>query len=528
MKLVSKNQVATAQEMREIDQKTIEEFSIPGERLMEAAGKGAFEFIMKLWPECRSAVVFCGKGNNGGDGLVIARYLLQKRRKVLVLLLAKKQELKGDARRNLLRFLQIRGKVLEIENQEQLNHTPIPPDTDLIVDAIFGTGLEKEVSGLPAKAIELINNFRQSGKCKVLAVDIPSGINATNGKVMGTAVRADATATFGLAKLGHYCFPGAAHTGRLKVIDIGFPPSLTAQIKTKAMNAEEASAMLKPRRPDAHKGNNGHTLIFAGSPGKTGAAVMAGESALRAGAGLVTLGVPASLHDIFEIKTLEVMTEPVPDKKTRSFGQSSISQALKLMQGKKAIAIGPGIGTRKGVTEFCRKIVLAAKTPVVIDADGLNALAGQIQVLKKVRAPLILTPHPGEMARLCGLDISEIQGDRVAVAKKYAREWKVIIVLKGAATVVASPSGEAFINLSGNPAMASAGMGDILTGIIAGLLSQSYEPFKAAALGAFIHGKAGDLAAEEMGGVGIIASDLLKKIPAVQRLLQNQALGKYE
>jgi len=528
MKFFGKNQVATAKEMREIDQKTIQEFGIPGERLMESAARGAFQYLMEAMPGLVSALVFCGKGNNGGDGLVIARCLLNQKIKVIVYLLARQKELKGDAKLNLDRFLKLGGKVIEISSAEQLTQELIPADTDLIVDAIFGTGLEADVTGIPQKAIELVNNSRRLARASVLAVDIPSGINASNGQVMGSAVFADITATFGLAKIGLYCYPGASHTGKLKIVDIGLPDSLTEQVKTKALTAPEASSMLKPRRPDSHKGDNGHTLIFAGSPGRTGAAVMAGESALRAGAGLVTLAVPASLHDIFEIKTLELMTEPVPDAQTRSFDQSSVEQALKLMQGKDVIAIGPGIGTQKGIDEFFQKIVLTATAPLVIDADGLNALARQMEILPKVQAPVILTPHPGEMARLCGLDISEIQRDRVAVAKRYAQEWNVIVVLKGAATVIAASSGEAFINLSGNPGMASAGMGDALTGIIAGLLSQGYEPLEAAALGAYLHGKAGDLAREEMGGIGIIASDLIRKIPAAQRALRVELLGKQE
>jgi len=528
MKFQFGSKAASAREMREIDLRAIQQFGIPGEILMESAGRGAFEYIMESMPDLSSAVIFCGKGNNGGDGLVIARHLKDHAVDALVILLAKMKDLKGDAKTNLDRFLKIGGQLIEVPGEEELERELIPRGAELIVDAIFGTGLESEVRGLPRRAIELINDFSGQTGTFVLAVDVPSGINASNGQLMGAAVIADATATFGLPKIGHYCYPGASHTGEIRVIDIGIPESLAEQVKTWTIDPAGALRMIKPRPPESHKGDNGHTLILAGSPGKTGAAVMAGESALRAGAGLVTLGVPASLHDIFEIKTMEVMTEPVPDAETRSFDERSVPRALELLAGKDVIAIGPGIGRGKGVDEFFKKILLAATVPVVIDADGLNSLAGQMDLLKKVRAPVILTPHPGEMSRLAGMEVSEIQRDRVAAARSFAREWKVILVLKGARTVAAGPEGEAFINLSGNPGMASAGMGDALTGIIAGLLSQGYEPLPAAALGAFIHGKAGDLAYAEAGGIGIIATDLIKKIPAARKSILDQALGKKE
>jgi NAD(P)H-hydrate epimerase len=528
MKFFAKNNVATANEMREIDRRTIEELGIAGDLLMESAGKGAFEYIMEAMPGLAKAVVFCGKGNNGGDGFVIARHLLNSSVEVIVYLLGRQKDLKGDAKTNLDRFLKLKGEVIEIASEDQLDEELIPADAELIVDAIFGTGLESEVSGVPQKAIELINDFADQSGANIFAVDIPSGVNASNGQIMGAAVFADATATFGLAKVGHYAYPGANHAGELRILDIGIPDSLADRIKTKAVTAIQAFALLKPRSPDSHKGDNGHALIFAGSPGKTGAAVMAGESALRAGAGLVTLAVPASLNDIFEIKTTEVMTEPIPDAKTRSFDEKSVEAGLAAMQDKDVIAIGPGMGLHNGVDEFFKKIVLASTVPIVIDADGLNSLATQIDILKKAQAPVILTPHPGEMSRLSGLDASEIQWDRVGTAKRFAQEWNVILVLKGAHTVIASPSGEAFINLTGNSGMASAGMGDALTGIITGLLSQGYEPFNAAALGAYIHGKAGDLALKEMGGIGIIATDLIRKIPAVQQSIREEVFGTEE
>jgi len=522
------NKIASAEEMRELDRRTIEEFGIPGEVLMELAGQGVFRYLEERYPFLEDAVIFCGKGNNGGDGLVVGRYLLNRRVFATAVLLGKKDELKGDARLNLERFLKLNGEVIEIESEEQLQGLePRLTETSLIIDAIFGTGLNSEVQGLARKAIEFINLMIEEYGIPALAVDLPSGINASTGEILGDAVQAEATVTFGLAKIGHYCFPGTEYVGELEVVDIGIPADFSKAIKTLVVDQKLAFSILQPRQPDSHKGDNGHTVIFAGSPGKTGAAAMASESALRAGAGLVTLAVPASLNDIFEVKVTEVMTEPIPDD-SRKFGKISIPAAKEFIRAKDVIALGPGIGQGKEVDQFVKEILLSATAPLVVDADGLNSLANQMELLKKIQAPLILTPHPGEMSRLSGLKTPEIQNDRVGVARKFAREWQAIVVLKGARTVIASPFGEVYLNLSGNPGMASAGMGDVLFGIIAGLLSQKYEPVDAAVLGVYLHGKAGDLALKELGGIGIIASDLIKKIPAAGKWLFDQYFGKEE
>ncbi len=523
-----KNKVVSAEEMRELDRRAIEEFGIPGEVLMESAGKGAFEFIESKFPLLEDTVIFCGKGNNGGDGFVIARYLLNRRVFPTVALLGRKEALTGDAKLNLDRYLKLTGELIEVENEDQLrNLKQRLTETDLIIDAIFGTGLDSEIKGLPRAAVEFINEITGEYAIPVLALDLPSGVNASTGEIMGVAVRAEATVTFGLAKIGHYCFPGAGLTGELEVIDIGIPAALSKNIKTFVTDQDLAFPLLLPRAPDSHKGDHGHTVIFAGSPGKTGAAAMASESALRSGAGLVTLAVPASLNDIFEVKLTEVMTEPIPDQ-DRKFGKVSIPAALEFIRGKNAIALGPGIGQGKEIDQFVKEILVSATAPVVVDADGLNSLANQMDILKKIQAPLILTPHPGEMSRLCGLPVPEIQKDRVGVARKFAKDWQAIVVLKGANTVIAGPFGEVFINHSGNAGMASAGMGDVLTGIIAGLLSQEYDPVDAAILGVYLHGKAGDLAGQESVAIGIIATDLIGKIRPARRWILDQHFGTEE
>jgi len=529
MDIFWKNQLVDANQMREMDRRTIEEFGMPGEVLMELAGKGVIQYLEQNFPFIEDALVFCGKGNNGGDGFVVSRYLLNRGVEVTAFLLGKKTELKGDAKLNLERFIKLGGEVIEVEKEEQLDRAAIYLEgTELIIDAIFGTGLDSEVKGLTREVIELINEFGLDYIIPVVSVDLPSGVNASNGQVMGEAVMANATITFGRAKIGHYVYPGADYVGNLKIVDIGIPSRFTEGVNTWLVDEELAYSMFKPRKPDSHKGENGHCLIWAGSVGKTGAAVLAGESALRVGAGLVTLGVPESLNEIFEMKTTEVMTEPIPDDSKQGFNELSIPKAKNLMKEKDVIAIGPGIGQGAGIDEFVREILLSSEAPIVIDADGLNSLAGQIGVLKKAKAPIILTPHPGEMSRLCKMSVAEIQKDRVGVARKFAKEWNVVLVLKGARTVIAGPKGDVFINLSGNEGMASGGMGDVLTGIIAGLLSQKYEPLKAGVLGTYIHGLAGDLAYEEMGGIGIVAGDLISRIPKVRKWLYKKLFGMEE
>ncbi len=512
------DKIVTAEMMRDLDRRAIEDHGIPGAVLMENAGQGAFELIReKFWPLNRISI-FCGRGNNGGDGFVIARHILNAGVMPDVYLLAKKQDVKGHARVNLdiLEKMHLDVKeVLDKKSLETVRNRVL--HSDLIVDAIFGTGLNAEVKGFFRQAIEYINEIAKADEhVPVFAVDIPSGMNADTGQVMGASVSADVTATFGLAKVGQLCYPGASLVGDLNVINISIPAYLYDEVPFYAVTIDGAAELLKTRTEDCHKGQNGHLLILAGSPGKTGAAAMTGQSALRAGAGLVTLAVPEGLHVIFQEKALELMTAAIPDMQGHQFGKASVKHAIELMQDKAAIALGPGIGQGEEVNSFVREIIAKTRTNMVIDADALNAVAQDMDMLKKCQEKLILTPHPGEMARLLKKSTTEIQADRLKAALELAESQGVIVVLKGAHSITATPAGQAYINLSGNPGMASAGMGDVLTGIIAGLLSQGYEPTDAAVLGVFIHGLAGDLAASELGETGIIAGDLISRIPSAQ------------
>jgi NAD(P)H-hydrate epimerase len=391
----------------------------------------------------------------------------------------------------------------------------------IIVDALFGTGLNTDISGVYLEAVELMN---ASGR-PVIAVDIPSGIHGTSGLVLGDAVRAYMTVTFAFAKLGHVLYPGAEHTGRLVVADIGIPPELMETASGyDFLNSDMMRPMLHRRDRLAHKGHFGHSLIIAGSTGKTGAAALSANSAVRAGSGLVTLAVAESLHTILEIKTTEVMTVPLSDSGSGYLTGSAFPAIEKLLAGKDSLAIGPGLDRHPGTYALVQMLVESVNLPMLIDADGLNALAEDISVLKRKKSKqLILTPHPGEMSRLLGTSVSDIESLRISVAQEFARNYGVYLVLKGARTIIASPDGSAAINSSGNPGMATGGMGDVLTGIIVSLLGQGYVAWDACCLGVFLHGFAADMVAEEKGEIGINASDVIEQLPyAYQQLTKGE------
>ncbi len=518
-----KDRVASVDMMREMDRKAIEEYKVPGIILMENAGRGAFEMIMEEEaPEKVS--VFCGKGNNGGDGCVIARHLMNSGVEVDLYLLARKEDIKGDARANLDILINMRAPVLEALDYAALeDYRYHIRHSDLLVDAILGTGIDKPVEGFYAQAIGFINAMaRERPGMRVFAVDIPSGINADTGQVMGAAVEADSTATFGAIKTGQLSFPGAAMTGALALVDISLPAELYEKVPHRIITRDLATALLPGRPEDAHKGTTGHAIVLAGSPGKTGAAVMAAYSALRAGAGLVTLAGPGSLHQVLEAKTTEVMTEPLPDTDRGMLAQVSIERALTLMEDKTAAALGPGIGGGEGPSEFVKEIIKQSPIPLVIDADGLNAIAGDPSMLDDAKAPMVLTPHPGEMSRLAGVGTKEVLADRLRVCKEFAEKHKVVLVLKGAHSLVVTPEGNAYYNLTGNPGMASGGTGDVLTGVITGLVCQGLSAEAAAVLGVYLHGLAGDVAAKEQGEEGLVAGDVIKAVPEALIRIKNR------
>jgi len=393
--------LVTASEMQQMDRQTIESFGIPGRVLMENAGLGATRVLFDQFDDVinKNVGVIAGRGNNGGDGFVIARYLAQKGSDVTVYLLAESAMVKGDAAANLKLMAPLKVPVVEIPDEQSfLAHKTGMLHQEIWIDAILGTGLKSDVKGYFKKIIEFINALSRP----VFLVDLPSGLNSDTGQVCGACIRAQATATFAFAKTGHILFPGAEYTGHLEIIDIGIPDHIAKNIRPKQhlLTPKIIRTAFRPRIPDAHKGTTGHVLVVSGSPGKTGAAAMTAMSAMRAGAGLVTLAIPESLNPVIETQALEAMTYPLPETKTGIIGESSFNKIMDLLSGKKCLAIGPGLGKAAETKKLVHRIIKESPVTIVIDADGLNNIAGSTEILKKAKAPLILTPHPGEMARL--------------------------------------------------------------------------------------------------------------------------------
>ena len=518
--------VVTAAEMRQIDQDTIEGIGIPGIVLMETAGSAIVRAIVQHYPTSKRIGILAGKGNNGGDGLVIARQLAHTGYDVHIFLVSPPDSFAGEARLN----LQI-AKSLGLRIEEILADAKLGADfftaqstslshitsCELLVDAIFGTGLRGTVRDSIATVINAINSL----SVPILSVDLPSGLDADTGNPLGTCVRADRTVTIGLPKRGLLVHPGAEFAGKLEVVDIGFPKQVVdaQNIKVNWTTASQASQWI-PQRPSAsHKGSYGRVLVVAGSTGMTGAAALASEAALRAGAGLVTLATPKHLNSILESLLPEVMTFPLPETEAGSLSVSAASTILKFAEKTKSVlAIGPGLSQHSDTVALVHQLVCENREQglnlrMVIDADGLNAIAQAPEIISLVDGEAVLTPHPGEMARLTNTPVSTLEKDRIRTAQTFANEHGVTLVFKGAPTVTSDANGNVWINSTGNPGMGTGGMGDVLTGIIAGLMAQGLSTERAATLAVYIHGLAGDIVSERLGLHGLIASDVLKAVP---------------
>lgn len=514
--------VALTKEVRSLDKRAIEELGIPGVVLMENAGSAVVrQMEMTLGSLADKKVcIFAGKGNNGGDGYVIARHLYNKGVRVKVFLLGEKEDVSGDARINLDILHNVGLDVIEVLGNRDWDKVKIAVTfADYLIDALLGTGFKGELSENMLSAIEIIN---QSGKA-VVAVDMPSGVNADNGQIGCVAVQADYTVTFSVLKPGLLLYPGAERSGKISIADIGIPAALSenAAITQNAVRAVKVRDILMKRHPAAHKGTCGRAAILAGSTGLTGAAVLASRAAMRAGAGLVTLGVPESLHNIVEIKLTEVMTRPLAEITGGAIGHKAVLEFTQLAAKADVVAVGPGLGQESETAEAIRELIKMIDKPLVIDADALNALCGAPQVLSQTKALAVITPHPGEMARLTGLTVEEVNSDRIEIARMSAGDWNAIVVLKGAPTVVAFPDGEVYINTTGNACMATGGAGDVLTGVIAAFIAQGLSSHDAAVAGVYVHGLAGDIAAQA-GVIGRIASDIGEALPAAIYGLQSE------
>jgi ADP-dependent NAD(P)H-hydrate dehydratase / NAD(P)H-hydrate epimerase len=501
--------IVSAEEMRAIDRSTSEGFGVPSLTLMENAGTAVADFVLKQYPDAKRVTVFCGKGNNGGDGFVAARHLQQQGREVEVLLLAKPDDLRGDAA---AMFKKLPQPAVSITSTDELRSDParLILDADIYIDAVLGTGFKPPVTGLYADAIKIMNE----SSAPVIAVDIPSGADAdATIPQTGTIARADAIVTFTAPRPAHVF--SLLTNGPTTVVPIGSPnEAILSDLHLNVITAHDIAPLIGPRPAESNKGNYGHVLVIGGSLGKAGAAAMAGISALRTGAGLSTVATPKSVLATVAGFHPELMTEPLHETNAGTISGAALAQIEELSKNKTVLAIGPGISRNPETSELVRALVAKTRTPVVLDADGLNAFENRADELNGAGRTLVITPHPGEMARLARLTISDVQKDRLAVARKFAREHDLILVLKGHRTLVVRPDGEAWVNTTGNPGMSTGGTGDILTGMVAGMLGQhTKDPFLATCAAVHLHGRAGDVERETLGEHSLIATDLLAGLP---------------
>ena len=509
--------------MRRLDQLTMSGGHASGETLMERAGAGVAQAMERRYGPLLGlrVLVLCGGGNNGGDGFVAARHLRARGARPDVVLLAAREAVKGDARAHLERLEADTGPVRMAASEADVIAAVASRDGwDFALDALLGTGSRGEPEGLIAAGVEQLRLMDERGT-RVVAVDLPTGVSADTGAIARRAVRADLTVTFGAPKIGHVLYPGRAFTGALEVVDIGLvdAPAEDPEYRVELATAESLSALVRERDPRAHKGSVGRVLVIGGSPGLTGAVALAARGATRAGAGYVQMLVPAALESLVAAQRVEEMTLAVPPKASRTLGRAALPMARQRAAAADAVVLGSGLSRESGAMALARTLISGLRQPTVVDADALFALAGHTRLLRKAPAPRVLTPHLGEMSRLTGIPAETLESDRIALARRFAGEWGVVVVLKGAPTVTAAPDGRAAVNSTGNPGMATAGAGDVLAGAIGALVASGLSAYDGARLGVFVHGLAGDQAAAAVGPVGLAAGDLGERLPSALREL---------
>jgi NAD(P)H-hydrate epimerase len=527
--------ILSAEAMRTVDRAAIDDLGIPSPVLMENAAIGVVDAIGESFPDADSVVIFCGPGNNGGDGLAVARHLSVRGYDVYVFLVFSGRKPSADAAAQLAICRKMELPIEELGAQDDETDDEIEDaveaarEADLIVDALFGTGLARPLDGAVAALVSGLNEL----PVPRVAVDIPSGLNGSRGEIPGPHIEADLTVTFAAPKIAHIFLPAADAVGEMVVADLGIPPSLVeaAPGGLHLLDPEDLAPLLPERAAGGHKGDYGHALIVAGSPGKSGAAILAARAAVRAGAGLVTAAVPEPLLAMVDLGSIESMTLGLPAGPTGQLAAAAVDRLLAFAAGKKAMALGPGLGQEEETAEAIRRLAREVELPLVLDADGLNAFAGRAgEIAGRAAAgrDTVLTPHPGEMGRLLGISTAEVQADRIAAVRRAARETGAVVVLKGHLSLIAVPADdteeeagepEVYVNPTGNPGMATGGTGDVLTGLLAGLLAQGLGAVQAAPLGVYLHGLAGDLVAERVGGRGMAAGDLVDALPAAFRQL---------
>lgn len=511
--------IANPVQMNAMDVSSINEYGIPGILLMENAAMAVVsEAVSMMESAANTITAVAGRGNNGGDAFAAARLLHCRGVDVKVYITGMKDGISGDALFNMTLLEKIGIPVFEITEDKDLEMlTDDMNKSQLILDGIFGTGLSREVSGLSAKVIDSMN----ASSKPILAIDIPSGIDGANGSIRGTCIKADTTVTFCMPKTGLVVNPGCEFTGRLVVAQIGTPPGVIDKqnIQTELIDARHVSRLIPVRRSESNKGDYGRALIVTGSTGMIGCGCLCSMAALRCGAGLVYTGVPGSLAGIYGASAAEPVVLPLEDGGSGCLSVKSVGQILRHMERMDVAAIGPGLTASDEVRQVVEQIIENSRVPLVLDADALNVLSGNPMILKKLNTEAVITPHPGEMARLTGLIIADIQKDRIGTAARFAAEYGVTVVLKGNRTVIAIPDGRIYINPTGNAGMATAGAGDILAGMIAGLVAQGVPVCDAAVAGVYLHGLAGDKAASYMGKHGMVAGDILLYVPHIMKEL---------
>ena len=508
--------VVTAQEMSSIDKRAIHEYGIPSICLMETAGaKSAQKIWEKFGGKGLRILIVCGKGNNGGDGLVIARHLGNAGANVHVTTLFPLREAKGDSAIFLQPLEKMQVPILEVSEENISLLEAMANNSDLIVDAILGTGFHPPTRGLPEVAIRVLS----MNEVPIVSIDIPSGLDATTGAAEHPCINADITLALGALKRGHLLMPAVEHVGEVIPIDIGIPRECLEEenVSLQITEPSDVAENLPVRRPDAHKGDAGHLFVIAGAPGMSGAALMTAMAALRSGAGRVTLAVPESIHALVESKYPEIMTLPLPATESGSVDASAFDFIIERSEDMNALVVGPGLMTNPRTIELVHLLIQHIDGPIVLDADGLNALAQDLTILDGRLAQLTLTPHPGEMARLLGTSAREVQRDRITHANSFAVEHHLDIALKGWGTIVATSEGDIWYNPTGNSDLATAGSGDVLAGVIGALLSQGLSCKWALVCGVYLHGISGELASVEVGGLGITATDILQHLPKARR-----------
>lgn len=504
--------LVTAKEMKALDVQAQNDYAMPGILLMDNAAQAVAEAVHEALTalEGERVVIFCGGGNNGGDGLGAARWLQSYGVSVRAFIVgAALDAVRGDAALELAMFTKAGGRVEALSTEDDWVLAELAASkADVLVDALLGTGFHGELEGDVLRACELLNKSEKY----ILAVDVPTGVNADNGAVSENAVRADHTVTMALVKTGLLLYPGREYCGDIELADISMPVKLVEEYKSDKyrLTDEIVRELLPLRKANAHKGDAGRVVICAGSPGYTGAAALASDAAVKAGAGLVSLYTPLSSRDVLAIKLTEVMVHGLLERMPGILGGGAASDVASSAEAADVLAIGPGLGTSESTQEAVRTILQKITTPVVIDADALTALAGHTEILAAMQAQKVLTPHPGEMARLTGLEIAEIEADRINIAKKYAEQWQAIVVLKGAPTVIGCPNGTVYVNSTGNSSLATGGSGDVLTGIIAGLAAQEISLQEAAICGVYLHGLAAELTGID---IGLAAGELAALLP---------------